>query len=323
MKSIFEVKILGIVAAVCAFIYLLFSYFNPERGMDNLAPGERLSLKKNIIVLGVDERAEEHDVGRSDTLFVVMFDTKNKAASLLSVPRDTRVRIKGHGWDKINHAYAYGGAELSMSMLNTNLDLDITEFATVDFGVLAKIIDAVGGIDLDISDAEYSLINPLIDEQNSATGSDSEHISGPGYQHVNGTQATAYARIRKIDSDFKRAERQRIVLSKVFEEAKSANIGTLLNIIDTILPEVYTNMTSTDLISLAKDIFNYNIADQTGWPFEKETGSLPSDGLSYVFADSLEQNVTELHEYLFDNEDYTPSSTVSDISYELYCETGY
>ena len=134
---------------------------------------------------------------------------------------------------------------------------------------------------------------------------------------------TAYARIRKIDSDFKRAERQRIVLSKVFEKAKSANIGTLLNIIDTILPEVYTNMTSTDLISLAKDIFSYNIADQTGWPFEKETGSLPSDGLSYVFADSLEQNVKELHEYLFDNEDFTPSSTVSDISYELYCETGY
>ena len=97
----------------------------------------------------------------------------------------------------------------------------------------------------------------------------------------------------------------------------------MLNIIDTILPEVYTNMTSTDLISLAKDIFNYNIADQTGWPFEKETGSLPSDGLSYVFADSLEQNVTELHKYLLDNEDYTPSSTVSDISYELYCETGY
>ena len=87
--------------------------------------------------------------------------------------------------------------------------------------------------------------------------------------------------------------------------------------------KVYTNMTSTDLISLAKDIFNYNIADQTGWPFEKETGSLPSDGLSYVFADSLEQNVKELHEYLFDNEDYNPSSTVSDISYELYNETGY
>lgn len=279
---------------------------------------------RNIALFGVDSRDGSLQTGaRSDSIMVISINQETKDVKITSIYRDTCLKVPGYGFAKATHAYAYGGAELSMSMLNTNLDLDITEFATVDFGVLAKIIDAVGGIDLDISDAEYSLINPLIDEQNSVTGSDSEYISGPGYQHVNGTQATAYARIRKIDSDFKRAERQRIVLSKVFEEAKSANIGTLLNIIDTILPEVYTNMTSTDLISLAKDIFNYNIADQTGWPFEKETGSLPSDGLSYVFADSLEQNVTELHKYLFDNEDYTPSSTVSDISYELYNETGY
>lgn len=279
---------------------------------------------RNIALFGVDSRDGSLQTGaRSDSIMVISINQETKDVKITSIYRDTCLKVPGYGFSKATHAYAYGGAELSMSMLNTNLDLDITEFATVDFGVLAKIIDAVGGIDLDISDAEYSLINPLIDEQNRVTGSDSEHISGSGYQHVNGTQATAYARIRKIDSDFKRAERQRIVLSKVFEEAKSANIGTLLNIIDTILPEVYTNMTSTDLISLAKDIFNYNIADQTGWPFEKETGSLPSDGLSYVFADSLEQNVKELHEYLFDNEDYTPSSTVSDISYELYNETGY
>lgn len=279
---------------------------------------------RNIALFGVDSRDGSLQTGaRSDSIMVISINQETKDVKLTSIYRDTCLKVPGYGFTKATHAYAYGGAELSMSMLNTNLDLDITEFATVDFGVLAKIIDAVGGIDLDITDAEYSLINPLIDEQNRVTGSDSEHISGPGYQHVNGTQATAYARIRKIDSDFKRAERQRIVLSKVFEEAKSANIGTLLNIIDTILPEVYTNMTSTDLISLAKDIFNYNIADQTGWPFEKETGSLPSDGLSYVFADGLEQNVKELHEYLFDNEDYTPSSTVSDISYELYNETGY
>ena len=279
---------------------------------------------RNIALFGVDSRDGSLQTGaRSDSIMVISINQETKVVKITSIYRDTCLKVPGYGFTKATHAYAYGGAELSMSMLNTNLDLDITEFATVDFGVLAKIIDAVGGIDLDISDAEYSLINPLIDEQNSVTGSDSEHISGPVYQHVNGTQATAYARIRKIDSDFKRAERQRIVLSKVFEEAKSANIGTLLNIIDTILPEVYTNMTSTDLISLANDIFNYNIADQTGWPFEKETGTLPSDGLSYVFADSLEQNVNELHEYLFDNEEYTPSSTVSDISYELYNETGY
>ena len=192
---------------------------------------------RNIALFGVDSRDGSLQTGaRSDSIMVISINQETKDVKITSIYRDTCLKVPGYGFSKATHAYAYGGAELSMSMLNTNLDLDITEFATVDFGVLAKIIDAVGGIDLDISDAEYSLINPLIDEQNSVTGSDSEYISGPGYQHVNGTQATAYARIRKIDSDFKRAERQRIVLSKVFEEAKSANIGTLLNIIDTILP---------------------------------------------------------------------------------------
>ena len=161
---------------------------------------------RNIALFGVDSRDGSLQTGaRSDSIMVISINQETKDVKITSIYRDTCLKIPGYGFSKATHAYAYGGAELSMSMLNTNLDLDITEFATVDFGVLAKIIDAVGGIDLDISDAEYSLINPLIDEQNSVTGSDSEYISGPGYQHVNGTQATAYARIRKIDSDFKRA----------------------------------------------------------------------------------------------------------------------
>ena len=155
MKSIFEVKILGIVAAVCAFAYLLFSYFNPEKGMDNLAPGDRLALKKNIIVLGVDERAEEHDVGRSDTLFVVMFDTNKKAASLLSVPRDTRVRIKGHGWDKINHAYAYGGRELTQKTTEELLGIKINNYVMVDFKGFVGLVDAIGGVDINVEKNMY------------------------------------------------------------------------------------------------------------------------------------------------------------------------
>lgn len=277
---------------------------------------------RNIAFFGVDSRDGSLQTGaRSDSIMVISINQETKDVKITSIYRDTCLKVPGYGFTKATHAYAYGGAELAMSMLNTNLDLDITEFATVDFGVLAKIIDAIGGIDLDISDAEFSLINPLIKEQNRVTGSDSPYLDGPGTQHVNGTQATAYARIRKIDSDFKRAERQRIVLSKVFEQAKTANIGTLLNVIDTILPEVYTNMSSTDLISLAKDIFSYNIVDQSGWPFEKTTGSYQD--LSYVFAEGLEQNVKELHAYLFNNEEYSPSSTVNEISNELYNEAGY
>lgn len=279
---------------------------------------------RNIAFFGVDSRDGSLETGtRSDSIIIVSIDQKTKDVKLTSVYRDTCLRVPGYGFTKATHAYAYGGAELAMSMLNTNLDLDITEFATVDFGVLAKIIDGVGGIELEVSDAEFSLINALINEQNRVTGSDSPYLDASGYQHLNGTQATAYARIRKIDSDFKRSERQRLVLSKVFEKAQSADIGTLLGMIDTILPEVYTNLTSTELIALAKDIFSYNIADQTGFPFEKTTGSLQSDGLSYVFAEGLEQNVQELHTYLFNNTEYTPSSTVIEISDALYYDAGH
>ena len=121
MKSILQTKILMIVTAICVVGYIAFGYFFPETGLDNLAPTDRLNLKKNIVVLGVDERSD--DVGRSDTLFVVMFDSSNKSASLLSVPRDTRVRIDGHGWDKINHAYAYGGRELTQKTVEELLIL--------------------------------------------------------------------------------------------------------------------------------------------------------------------------------------------------------
>lgn len=278
---------------------------------------------RNIACFGVDSRDGSLENGaRSDSIMIVSINQDTKDVKIVSVYRDTCLKVPGYGFTKATHAYAYGGAELSMSMLNTNFDLDITEFATVDFGVLAKIIDAIGGIEIDLSDAEFSLINALIDEQNRVTGSDSPHVETSGYQLLNGTQATAYARIRKIDSDFKRAERQRIVLSKIFEKAKTADIGTLLNIVDTVFPEIYTNLSSTEIISLAKDIFSYNIADQSGFPFEKTTGSL-SDGLSYVFAEGFEQNVRELHAYLFDNQDYMPSSTVTQISDDLYYESGY
>lgn len=272
----------------------------------------------NIALFGVDSRdgSLEKDA-RSDSIMIVSINHESKEVKIMSVYRDLCLRVPGYGFQKATHAYAYGGAELAMSMLNMNLDLDITEFATVDFGVLADIIDALGGIDIEVSEAEFSLINPLIKEQNRVTGSDSEYLDGPGYQHLNGTQATAYARIRKIDSDYMRAERQRLVLTKMFEKAKTAKVGTLLNIVDTVLPEVYTNLTSNEMIALAKDIFSYEIADTTGFPFEKYEGSL-SDGLSYVFADGFNNNVIALHQYLFNNEAYTPSQTVDDIGNEIY-----
>ena len=233
MKSIFEVKILGIVAAVCAFAYLLFSYFNPEKGMDNLAPGDRLALKKNIIVLGVDERAEEHDVGRSDTLFVVMFDTNKKAASLLSVPRDTRVRIKGHGWDKINHAYAYGGRELTQKTTEELLGIKINNYVMVDFKVFVGLVDAIGGVDINVEKNMY-----YYDEW------DGFKIDlKKGMQHMDGKTAIQYVRYRDEEGDIGRIRRQQHFMMAVYDRITSANM--LLHIPG--LAKQLTNMVKTDL----------------------------------------------------------------------------
>ncbi|MGM9569454.1 MAG: LCP family protein [Phascolarctobacterium sp.] len=233
MKSIFEVKILGIVAAVCAFAYLLFSYFNPEKGMDNLAPGDRLSLKKNIIVMGVDERPEEYDVGRSDTLFVVMFDTNKKAASLLSVPRDTRVRIKGHGWDKINHAYAYGGRELTQKTTEELLGIKINNYVMVDFKGFVGLVDAIGGVDINVEKNMY-----YYDEW------DGFKIDlKKGMQHMDGKTAIQYVRYRDEDGDIGRIRRQQHFMLAVYDRITSANM--LLHIPG--LAKQLTNMVKTDL----------------------------------------------------------------------------
>lgn len=233
MKSIFEVKILGIVAAICAMAYLLFSYFNPEKGMDNLAPGDRLSLKKNIIVLGVDERAEEYDVGRSDTLFVVMFDTNKKAASLLSVPRDTRVRIKGHGWDKINHAYAYGGRELTQKTTEELLGIKINNYVMVDFKGFVGLVDAIGGVDINVEKDMYyydSWDGFKIDLKK-------------GMQHMDGKTAIQYVRYRDEEGDIGRIRRQQHFIMAVYDRITSANM--LLHIPG--LAKQLTNMVKTDL----------------------------------------------------------------------------
>ena len=287
---------------------------------------QKLKGFKTIALFGLDAREEgslEDTGSRSDSIILVVIDNDNKEIKLLSVYRDTCVQVPDYGLEKITHAYAYGGAELAMSTLNRNFDLSITEFASVDFAVLADIIDAVGGLDIELTDVEVEWINECIHEQNRITGSNSPDIWESGMQHLDGTQATAYARIRKADSDFVRAERQRTVLKLVFEKARDINLKSVMKIMDKVLPEVYTNLSKAEMLSLANDLYQYEIVDSEGYPFEKTTGSLYYDELSYVFAADYIWNVTELHKYLYSNDEYQPSTTVQDISYEIYNNSGY
>ncbi len=243
MKKFFTGTVLAVVAAVCIIGYALFSFLNPEKGLDNLAPSDRLSLKKNIVVLGVDERAEEHDVGRSDTLFVVMFDTQTKNASLLSIPRDTRVRIPKHGWDKINHAYAYGGRELTQKTVEELLGLHINNYVMVDFKGFKGLVDAIGGVDINVEKDMYyrdSWDGFTIDIKK-------------GMQHMDGETAIQYVRFRDEEGDIGRIKRQQHFLMAVYEKISSADM--LLHIpglAQQLTAMIKTDLPINDMLSLGK-----------------------------------------------------------------------
>lgn len=243
MKKLFTGTVLATIAAVCIMGYALFSFLNPEKGLDNLAPSDRLSLKKNIVVLGVDERAEEHDSGRSDTLFVVMFDTETKNASLLSIPRDTRVRIPDHGWDKINHAYAYGGRELTQQTVEELLGLHINNYVMVDFKGFKGLVDAIGGVDINVEKDMYyrdSWDGFTIDIEK-------------GLQHMDGETAIQYVRYRDEEGDIGRIRRQQHFLMAVYEKISSADM--LLHIpglAQQLTAMIKTDLPINDMLSLGK-----------------------------------------------------------------------
>lgn len=281
MKSIFQTKILLLVAAVCVVAYVAFGYFFPEKGLDNLDPADRLSLKKNIIVMGVDERSD--DVGRSDTLFVVMFDSKTKAASLLSVPRDTRVRIEGHGWDKINHAYAYGGQKLTQKTVEELLGIKVNNYVMVDFKGFEGLVDAIGGIDIDVEKDMY-----YHDTWDGFTVDLKK-----GRQHLNGKTAIQYVRFRDEEGDIGRIRRQQHFLMAVYDKITSADM--LLHIpglAKQLTSMVKTDMPLSDMIDIGRAL--HSMVKEKGLSMAMVPGEPKYiDGISYWLPD-----ITDLRELM-------------------------
>lgn len=221
-----------IVALVAVGAFVMHTW-NSETSLDNLERDDRLSLKKNIVVLGVDERPEEQDVGRSDTLFVVMFDPQKNNASLLSIPRDTRVHIPKHGWDKINHAYAYGGRELTQKTTEELLGIKVSNYIQVDFKGFTGLVDAIGGVDIDVEKEMYYY-----------DSWDGFKIDIPkGRQHLDGKKAIQYVRYRDEEGDIGRIRRQQQFMMAVYEKIRSADM--LLRIPG--LAKQLTSMIKTDL----------------------------------------------------------------------------
>ena len=293
---------------------------------DTVKQEEQASMKgyRNIALFGVDSTTGALTKNtRSDTIMIASVDQDTGACKLVSVYRDTYLNLSNDSYNKCNSAYAKGGPEMAISMLNMNLDMNITDFVTVGFAGLTDTIDALGGVYIDVDDAEINHLNNYqlcIAEDLKRTYTP---VSNTGYQILNGLQATGYCRIRyTAGDDFKRTERQREVLSAVADQAKKANPLQLAEIANNVFEEVYTSLDVSEIVALLGDVGKYNIVGQAGFPNEtyRRTGTVGSKG-SCVIPDDLETNVRWLHSFLFENESYEPSDMVKTCSRKIAEDT--
>ena len=277
----------------------------------------------NVALFGVDSRQGDLEKGtRTDCIIVASLNKKTKEVRMVSVYRDTLLDLSEGTLQKCNAAYSFGGPAQAINMLNMNLDLDIQNYVTVDFAAIADAIDLLGGLDIEIIDAEVDPMNKYIGETASVAGKEANYISGPGMQHLDGVQATTYARIRSTaGGDFKRTERQRIVIEKVVEKVQKSDLKTINSIIDAVFPNISTNFSIAEILNYAKYFAEYKFGENAGFPFDKTTDTISGLG-SIVIPVTLEDNVKQLHEFLFEEAEYGPSSKVSKISGAIVSRIG-
>ena len=272
---------------------------------------------QNIALFGVDSREQDLLSGdnRSDTIMICSINKKTGETRLVSVYRDTLLNIGGGDYRKCNAAYAFGGPQQAVAMLNSNLDLNITDFVTVGFEGLAETIDALGGIDLEITEEEMEYMNSYMDDMYYEIGTEYDEVTDWGMQHLSGIQATAYCRIRYTEGDdFRRAERQRTVLMLTMEKAKRANPLRLAAAAGAVLGRTATSLSSGELLLFILRARMMDITESTGFPTEEDRIFATINGESCVVPYYLTTNVKKLHRTLFGQEDYEPSPAVEEFN---------
>ena len=288
---------------------------------------ESMKGYRNIALFGVDARDSSLGAGnRSDAMMVASINNETGEVKIASVYRDTLLEIpdpEGAFTSKINAAYAYGGPEMAIKALNSNLDLNITDYVTVNWEGLTRGIDAIGGVEISVEENELDMLNACLTEQIRATGIYSEGVFETGMITLNGAQATAYSRIRSTDQgDITRTERQREVISAMLSKLKSSDLSTIDRIIDEIFPYISTSISEDDMYSLASKVFSYKLNQTVGFPFQFQYYGSETKG-SCIAPEDLTGNVSALHRYLFGEADYTPTQNVQRISNDLSNETGF
>lgn len=261
---------------------------------------------ENILLIGLDGTNDKLPK-RSDTMIILTIDKLNKSLKLTSLARDTLVKIPGRGEEKLTHAYAYGQEELLMQTINENFDLDIKDYAVVNFKSFIDIVDIIGGVDINVNEKEIHHLNEVIKECYGVNHEDTkniEYITSSGNHNLNGYQALAYARIRKLDTIYKRDERQRLILTNIAHKLSDVSISKYPQIAKSILRHIKVNIAFNKIIDLAfiaHELASYDIS-QLEFPISeyREEGRIGEKG-TYVVKWEKNKNIELLHQFIYGN----------------------
>lgn len=321
-----ELLILALLGGV-AYVMVKYDKFQTVSFGENdikYNKGVKLEGYTTVALFGGDSREGDLEAGaHADTIILASINGETKEVRLASVYRDTIAQQVNGKMKKANYAYFSGGPKDAINMLNKNFDLDIRNYVTVDFKALADVIDLLGGIEVEITEDERVALNEYLRETARAAGKESDWVKGTGLQKLDGVQAVTYARIRKnVGGDYKRTERQRIVIAKVAEKAKTMKLGTINKIINKVFPQISTSFSLSDLIGLASGVFEYEIGKTTSFPMESMDANTEKLG-SIIVPVGVTENVEELHQFLYPDKEYKgPSDTVKEIEEKIEKMTG-
>lgn len=311
--------VLILIAIAVGIIVLLYSKINKPDWDDgkvytNELNDDNMSRYINIALFGVDSRANDLTKNtRSDSIIIASINKYTNKIKLLSLYRDTYVFIPEHGYTKLNHAYAYGGPKLAIETINRNFDMNITDYITVNFSALTDVIDALGGVTINVTSEELNEVNRYAKDVARINGREWTKIEKAGEQTLTGVQATGYSRVRYLKGgDYARAGRQRTVIDAIIKKARHSGPKKLYNAADCFLPQIATSLSGTEFARLVSFFPLYNIESQDGFPFDKTNKTI--NKAAVVVCNTLPSNVKKLHEYLFETKDYNPSQTVVKIS---------
>ncbi len=259
----------------------------------------------NIAFFGLDENVD--NIQRSDAIMIGTLDPINKKIKITSLMRDSYVNIPdpGPGYDKLNHAYAYGGPELAIKTINKNFDLNITDYISVDFSEMEDIIDALGGIDMEMTQNELENVNDYLDTVYTAAGKTPKHVSfnNKGKVHMTGYEALGYTRIRGTEGgDFDRTQRQRKIMNELFNNISSSGVGKLAVMMNKLIPYVETSLSNTEILNLGTQVISMGSSDLEQQRFPRDDYSKNSI-INEIYYLTFDEDTArkEIYEYLFNN----------------------